>query len=85
MQRKGIVRSTYMSTKDIAAADKYVDRGFVLVRDDWMSWASDPPTWEPEFFGDVDAMVISFRRDPEDAGAGLGVAHRDGRWRIVGE
>ena len=82
IRRMGVVRNGYMSEKDIAAAHKYASRGFTLVQDDWMTLEDDPPCWEADCFGDVDAMVVSFRKAADSRPAQLPVDFTGGRWRI---
>ena len=82
MRRVGVVKSGYMSERDIDAAQKYAARGFGLVQDDWMTLPSDPATWEPRYFGDHDAMVVSFRKTADSELPELPVQYADGRWKI---
>ena len=82
LHRQGIIRGALNTVNDYAAVDKYEARGFDLTGGEWSLSLADPSTWDIDYFGDVDALVISLRLRLEDELFPLPVVHSKRGWRV---
>ena len=83
--RKGFVKDGPLSRRDMVAVTKYLRRGFRLWRDEWSAplEMEEGPQCDADGFGDMDAMVVSFRLHVEANAAPLPVRHTAYGWRLV--
>ncbi|KAI0712624.1 hypothetical protein C8Q76DRAFT_797458 [Earliella scabrosa] len=83
INRKGFVKAGSLTQRDLAAVIKYTRRGFTIVHDRWQSMDDDPSMWDIDYFGDVDAMALSFRLHANDQPLPLPVERTDRGWHII--
>ena len=82
LQRQGIIRGILRTDNDHAAVAKYEGRGFHLSGGPWSRSLSDPATWDVDYFGDTDALILTFRLRLDEHVPPLPVIHSKRGWRI---
>ncbi|KAI0715420.1 hypothetical protein C8Q76DRAFT_693192 [Earliella scabrosa] len=65
-QGKGIVRGGLLTEKEHAAISKYERRGFTFTQREWWQIMEGPANWTMDYFGDVTAKGLIFRRTTQD-------------------
>ncbi|KAI0745891.1 hypothetical protein C8Q76DRAFT_790209 [Earliella scabrosa] len=82
LDRRGAVRGELNVEKDRVAADKYAERGFHFTGGPWSRSLSDPSTWDVDYFGDIDAIVLPYRLRLRDELHSMPIVRTKRGWRI---
>ncbi|KAI0709398.1 hypothetical protein C8Q76DRAFT_799407 [Earliella scabrosa] len=82
LARTGAFRGNPAFEKDALAKAKYDLRGFNFVGGRQSRYIADPSTWDFDYFGDINAMILGFRLQPKDSLGACPVIRTKRGWRI---